>query len=1065
VRLLVSLTVLLPGVLGAPPGAAAAEPLRFNRDIRPILTESCFACHGPDPGSRKAGLRLDREEHAFLPAKSGKPVMVPGSPDQSLLISRILSAEEGRVMPPPESRKKLTEAQKQAIVRWVREGARYEEHWAFVAPQRPTVPRNGHEHPVDAFIAERLKSVGLSLSPEADRRALIRRASLDLTGLPPEPADVETFVKDDQPGISPSPANHPGLSPNNNPEFSPNNNPGAWERVVDRLLSSPHYGEERARRWLDVARYADTQGLHHDDYREIWPYRDWVVKAFNEGLPFDRFTLEQLAGDLLPEAQDPPLRDSRLIATGYLRSNVGTAEGGVIAEEVQANVAKDRIEAFGLGWLGLTIQCSQCHDHKFDPLTMVDFYQLAAIFRNGQDEPVEPAHRDHVEPTLPVPTPADRARLETLRSEIARGTERVEAAEATAAADPSALEGRARGTARAAEAPAPAFQLLPDAGLVESLERRGRVEVVGSAGTDPAAIAVGGDGGLVLKTEAGRFDGRSPFAILVRAKLPEGARGALLARMQPERDFLGWDILLDNRRPSVHLIAKWPRDAIKIIAKEALPAQRWFALEVTYDGSGTAEGMQLWLDGRRLGTDTEQGRLSGIAASAAPLRLGSRDGGEWLRDYAVAEVKIWEGDAARARRLRLAVGSALGDSGLAKASPRDLARVVLEATDASYREAIASLARARREEGDIEARSPRARIMREKPGKPVAHILKRGQYDQPGEEVRGDVPHIFPRLPDGAPNNRLGLARWLLRPDHPLTARVFVNRVWQELMGTGIVSTSDFGVMGEAPSHPELLDWLAVEFREGGWDVKRLYRLILTSATYRQSARVTPELLEKDPANRLFSHGPRHRLDGEVLRDLALAASGLLARDIGGPPAKPYQPPNVWEAVAMLDSTTRVYAEDKGRGLYRRSLYTFIKRSALHPAMDVFNAPSREVCTIRRERSNTPLQALVLMNDPQFVEASRRLAENALTAASETDQRLDHIALHLLSRPLNAEERSIARDVLRQLLDHYQPRLDDAKALIATGASAPNAALAPAELAAWTLAASQILCLDATLNK
>jgi hypothetical protein len=391
---------------------------------------------------------------------------------------------------------------------------------------------------------------------------------------------------------------------------------------------------------------------------------------------------------------------------------------------------------------------------------------------------------------------------------------------------------------------------------------------------------------------------------------------------------------------------------------------------------------------------------------------------------------------------------------------------VLEATDPSYREAAASLARVRREEGQVLARAPRTRIMREKPGEPAAHILKRGQYDQPGEEVHGDVPRIFPRIPDGVPHNRLGLAKWLFRPDHPLTARVFVNRVWQDLMGTGLVATSwDFGVMGEAPSHPELLDWLAVEFREKGWDVKALFRLILTSAAYRQSARATPELLAKDPQNRLLSRGPRLRLDAEVLRDLALAASGLLVPDLGGPPARPYQPPNVWEAVAMADSDTRVYVEGQGRDLYRRSLYTFIKRAARHPAMDVFNSPSREVCTIRRERTNTPLQALALMNDPQLVEASRRMAENALAAAADTDARLDHIALRLLSRKLDAEERAVARETLERLLELYRSRASDARALIATGASPPNQALAPEELAAWTLVASQLLCLDATLNK
>ena len=1024
-------------------GLPAADAVLFNRDIRPILAEACLPCHGPDPGARKAGLRLDGEEHAFLPAKSGKPVIVRGAPDESPLVQRILSADETHAMPPPEARRKLTDAEKRALARWVSEGARYEEHWALVPPRSPPVPRNGYDHPVDAFLAQGLAPAGLAFSPEADRRALIRRASLDLTGLPPEPAAVEDFVSD-------------GSS-------------GAWDRVIERLLASPHYGEERARRWLDVARYADTQGLHHDDYREIWPYRDWVVRAFNEDMPFDRFTLEQLAGDLLPEARDSEAdeaRDARLVATGYLRSNVSTAEGGVIAEEVAADVAKDRIEALGLGWLGLTIQCAQCHDHKFDPVTQRDFYQLAAIFRNGEDLPVEPAHRDNVEPTLLVPSPAHRARLAELRPEIARLAARIEEAEAALSADPAALEERARAAARAAGSSAPALRLVPGDGGGVDLEHRGKVEVAAAGGGEPAAFAVRGRGGLVLRTDAGRFDGRSPFSVLVRAKVPEDARGALLARMEPARDHLGWDLLLDNRRLQVHLVAKWPDDAIKVVAKDRLPANAWFSLEVTYDGSGTAEGMQVWLDGRRLATDTEQGRLSGIAASAAPLRIGSRDGGEWLGDFAVAEVVIREGEAARARPIELALEGGLAGSPAGPGSARGLARAVLETSDAPYREAVASLARARRKEGEIEARSPRTRIQKEKPGKAVARILKRGRYDQPGEEVEGDVPHVFPRIPDGAPRNRLGLARWLLRPDHPLTARVFVNRVWQDLMGTGIVASSwDFGVMGDAPSHPELLDWLAVRFQEGGWKVKDLLRIILTSAAYRQSARVTPDRLEKDPANRLLSRGPRHRLDGEALRDLALAASGLLIRDIGGPPARPYQPPNVWEAVAMLDSNTRVYVEDQGRGLYRRSLYTFVKRAAHHPAMDAFNTPSREVCTIRRERTNTPLQALVLMNDPQFFEASRRMAENALSGAGGTDARLDHIALRLLARPLDPDERSIAREVLDRLLQHYRARPEDARALIAVGASAPDASLAPDELAAWTLTPSQLLCLDATLNQ
>ncbi|HEX6274709.1 MAG TPA: PSD1 and planctomycete cytochrome C domain-containing protein [Polyangiaceae bacterium] len=717
------------------PGA----PVDFARSIRPILVEHCLSCHGADPNTRYGKLRLDDGVDMFAERPDGRPpVVIPGDPANSALFQRVTSADDETRMPPPES-EALAPEDVRLIERWILQGAPFAAHWSFAAPVRPTPPTVGDSrwivNPVDAFVLSALEANGLAPNPPASAHALLRRVTFDLTGLPPTPGEIAAFVADTE--------------------------PGAYERVVDRLLANPAYGEHRARYWLDNVRYADTTGYHTDGSRSIWPYRDYVIRAFNDDVPFDRFTIEQIAGDLLPEAT----LDQR-VATGFVRSSMSTSEGGLVEAEFAATYAKDRTEALSLVWLGLTTGCAACHDHKFDPVTQRDFYALTAFFRN-LDEPIN------------------------------------------------------------------------DFGIPDT-----------------------------------------PPVVLV------------------------------------------PPDMTPSLVAE------------------------------------------------------------------------------------------------------------------------------------------------EKADEPFAHVLERGQYDRPGERVTARVPGFLPSLPDSAPANRLGLARWLVSAEQPLTSRVVVNRFWAQLFGLGLVRTAhDFGTTGEAPTHPELLDWLAVEFRESGWDVKALFRLLVTSAAYRQASAPTPAALERDPENRWLSRGPRFRLDGEMIRDQALLASGLLVTRVGGASVKPYQPAGIWEEVSVDWSDTRTYVQDSGEDLYRRSVYTFWKRQAPPPSLQLFDAPAREEAVAQRERTNTPLQALVVMNDPQFVEAARRLAEGAMSSTKDPNTRLQHIAERVLSRPFTPEELAVLSSALTDVVAKYAAEPALANELVHVGESLPDVTLSEPELAAWTVIASTVLNLDEALSK
>ena len=1026
----------------------AAEKIQYNRDIRPIFAETCFACHGPDSAARKADLRLDQRQAAL-----DTGAIVPGKPDESEAVVRVFTANAKDLMPPPATNKHLTDRQKELLRRWVAEGAEYQPHWSLIAPQRPPVPPVKNQawvrNPIDAFILARMEQAGLAPAPEADRRTLARRLALDLTGLPPSPADVEAVAAD--------PA------------------PDALEKYIDRLMASKQWGEHRGRYWLDAARYADTHGLHFDNFREIWAYRDWVIEAFNRNQPFDRFTIEQLAGDLLPN----PTVD-QLVATGFHRCQVTTNEGGTIPEENLVFYTRDRTETTSQVWLGLTANCAVCHDHKFDPVPSRDFYRMSAFFNNTTVGPMD-GNIPNSPPIISLPPADARGRGQVLAKELAAAKQQLEARRQSARADFD--KWLAQGNA-AELAAVPSEGLALHAPLSETSGTSLPIVIDGKpqqvALQAPLAFEPGHVAAQALKVAppggpelaAGDFDKDQPFSFGAWVKLPQKASGAIFSRMDEASKYRGWDLWAEQGRVGTHLIHQWPEDGLKVVTNEPVPAETWVHLLATYDGSAKAGGVTIYVNGKPQPARPQADALRGSIRATVPLAIGRRTPGSPLA-LSIADLRIYRRVLAPREVEQLAAGTRAAWLLAKPAAQRTAAEkdevypLWLANVDRGYRGLAARVAALEKEQADIIARSTIAYVMQERPGPAKAHVLYRGEYDKRRDEVTADTFSCLPPMPPELPKNRLGLAQWLVRPEHPLTARVTVNRFWQEVFGTGIVrTTGDFGVSGELPSHPELLDWLAVEFRESGWDVKRLFRLMVTSATYRQSAAATPEKIEKDPQNRLFCRGPRFRMDGEMVRDYALAVSGLLSPKIGGPSVRPYQPDGVWEAVAMFGSNTRDYRRDTGEALYRRSIYTLWKRAAPPASMEVFNAPSRETCMVRRERTNTPLQALVTLNDVQFIEAARRLAERTLKeGGSSTPARVDFLARQILFRPLRPEEVPVVEGSLQRLSAFYTKNPEQAKLLIAEGESKADPALPPAELASWTMLANELLNLDEALTK
>jgi hypothetical protein len=1031
--------------------ARAAESLQYNRDVRPILAENCFACHGPDSAARKAGLRLDRREDALRAEAFDLK-----NPEKSAVLVRIHATGKEQ-MPPAKTKKLLTAAQKETLRRWVAEGADYQPHWSLIAPRRPTLPTVKNSawvrNPIDRFILADLEKNGLAPAPEADRRTLARRLSLDLTGLPPAPADVEIFVNDKAPDY--------------------------YERYVEKLMQSPQWGEHRGRYWLDVARYADTHGIHFDNYREIWAYRDWVVRAFNKNQPFDQFTIEQLAGDLLPDRTI-----DQQIASGFNRCNITSNEGGLIAEEYLVLYTRDRTETTSQVWLGMTAGCAVCHDHKFDPLSQKEFYSLAAFFNNTTQGAMD-GNIANTPPIVFVPRPEDRARWEVLQKELAEARKQAEGRKQSARADFDKWLANVKSETIG--------QLIPSDGLrfhaplSEGKDNAVQITVDGKPRSVTVAPGIKWEPGHVAASaahlqpkatievaDAGDFDKDQAFSYGGWIKLTKNAAfGALLSRMDDQHDFRGWDLWVQQNRIGTHIVSKWPTDALKVVARNPIKTNQWHHVFVTYDGSGKAAGVCIYIDGVRQETAVEADVLKSTIKTTLPLKFAQRTTTSRLDNVVLQDVRIY-GRALPGQDVeKLVKGTRAASIAMKPADSRtpaekeELFASWLSSVDPASQELGKKVADLQKQDAAMRSSSTIAHVMQERPQEAMAFVLFRGDYDKRRDPVKPETPKALPAMPPGLPKNRLGFAHWLLQQENPLMARVTVNRFWQEVFGTGIVRTSgDFGVAGELPSHPELLDWLAVEFREEKWDVQKFFKLMVTSAAYRQAALTTPEKREKDPANKLVSRGPRFRMDAEMVRDCALASSGLLVRKIGGPSVKPYQPEGVWEAVAMIGSNTRDYRSDKGESLYRRSMYTFWKRSAPPASMDIFNAPSRETCTVRRERTNTPLQALVTLNDPQFVESARHLAQTALKEGGDKpEMQIDFISRRLLSRPLRAEEATVVQATLNDLLAAYKAKPEDAKKLIAVGESKADASLDAGVLAAWTMLVNQMMNLDEVLNK
>jgi hypothetical protein len=963
-------------------------------------------------------------------------------------------------------------------------------------------------NPIDAFVLAKLQSKGLKPNPEADRRTLARRLSLDLTGLPPKPEVVEAFVKD--------------------------RSSNAYERLVKQFMNSPQWGEHRARYWLDAARYADTHGLHFDNYREMWPYRDWVIKAFNANVRFNQFTIEQLAGDLLPDSTD-----DQEVATGFQRCNITTNEGGTIEDENLANYANDRVTTTGWVFLGATINCCACHDHKFDPFTTRDFYSMAAFYRNTKQSGFDKNIRESDLFKIVPQTEPERARWKSLPGEIeaARKARDTQASEANAAFTYWLTNLKSESLSREVQIPSEHLRVSLNEGSDTNVAGRlngASVQLAGPTRLDwttnsgplgPAPVLTKEHSFIV--GDAGDFEANEPFSLGAWVLVPKDFKGegSLLARMGGEEEkYRGWELALREDEFTVQMIHRSPN--VKMEARstgQAVKRGEWQHLFVTWDGSGRAAGMKLFVNGVEVNANRDNNGLEGSIRSPFPLRIGRRERNNQLNNVAVQEVRIHRGrmSSAEVRAIATAprvaellaklhddpANPAAEDAKAASAKPADESQATAKAEQAEaqadkakasaeraaarakteresahhalldyflatqhqgWQRGQAKLAALESEQAVIRGRSPVTLVQAEKKNsEPMASILFRGQYDKPKETVGPATPATLHALPANAPKNRLGLAQWIVSPENPLTARVTVNRFWQEVFGIGLVkNVEDFGTTSEPPANQDLLDWLAVEFIESDWDVKRLFELIVTSSAYRQSADATREKLEKDPQNRLLSRGPRFRMDAEMVRDYALAASGLLVGKMGGPSVKPYQPDGVWEAVAMPESNTRFYQRDAGDALYRRSLYTFWKRAAPPATMDIFNAPSREVCAVRRERTNTPLQALATLNDPQFVEAARRLAEVALTGRrGREDEALEEMALRLLARPLTAKEKSVVKRTLADMRAFYAKQPEAAKELLAVGESKAPQAIPAAELAALTMVANQLMNLDEVLNK
>jgi hypothetical protein len=1026
-------------------GAADSNvPVNFNRDIRPVLSDKCFACHGPDSANRQAGLRLDIESAAKSELRSKRFAIVPGDLNKSELYRRISTGNKALRMPPAYAgHEALRQADIDKIRRWIEDGAEWEKHWSFVPPVRPEVPnlQNGAwaRNPIDNFVLARLEREGLQPSREAEPRTLIRRVTLDLTGLPPTPAEVEDFVND--------------------------RSSNAYEKVVDRLLASPRYAERMAIRWLEAARYADTHGYQADGQRDMWRWRDWVIDAFNRNMPFDQFTIEQIAGDLLPGATL-----QQKIATGFNRNHRTNGEGGIVEEEFRVEYVADRVETTSTVWLGLTTGCARCHDHKYDPIKQKDFYQLFAYFNNLPERGLV-YNFGNEEPYIKAPTAEHKQKLAELDAKVER-------AEKTYTALGDKLKKAQRKWEKSLRGAEPLDWSISN-GLVLHAKLDGNEKIDGCSDGTPCELPLvpgrigrartfDGARFVNLGEDIAKFDYLDPFTLAAWIN-PASPDGAIVTRTEDYLEGEGYAFYVMDGKLRLHITRRWTDISLRVETADPIELNRWQHVMVTYDGYRKGSGVKMYVDGRPRKLNILFDELSYPLGPKEPVRIGAGGGPKYRFKGAIDDVRVYNialsPEEAATIPLLEPVNELAAIKPQARTQPQadKLAFCFLDRfAPEEIRAARQTMLDARVERNKYFNSIPTVMVMKEGPPRDT-FILKRGAYDAHGEKVTAAVPDWLPPMDPSWPNNRLGLARWLVSPTNPLTARVTVNRFWQMLFGTGLVKTvEDFGAQGEWPIHPELLDWLATEFMSKGWDIKGILKTIVMSATYRQSSAVTPDLLQKDPENRLLAHGARLRLPAEMIRDQALDISGLLVEKIGGPSVKPYQPPGLWQELAG----GKGYEADKGEGLYRRSLYTYWKRTIAPPSMVVFDATSRETCTVRETRTNTPLQALTTMNDVTYVEASRKLAERMmLEGGGNPRQRISYAFRLAAARNPKDSEMAILEDTFEKFRARYENDKDSAAKLLSQGESSRNQSLDVCDLAAYSSVASLILNLDEVITK
>jgi hypothetical protein len=1028
---------------------ALAAPVAFDRDILPILSDNCFKCHGPDEEARKAKLRLDQKTEAFR-ERDGIRAIVPGSRRESELITRIFSDDPDEVMPPPKSNRTLSTTQKELLARWIDEGAAWSEHWAFLAPDRAKVKSPSASgdiaasNPIDFFIARAANKAGLVLAPPASRERFLRRVTLDLTGLPPTTDELEAYLAD--------------------------TSPTATEKLIDRLLASPRFGERMATDWLDVARFADTHGYQMDRFRPVWPYRDWVIRAFNDNMPFARFALDQLAGDLLPGAT----KEER-IATAFNRLHMQNEEGGIVEEEFRVAYVVDRVNTFGTAFLGLTLECARCHDHKFDPISQRDYYSLFAFFQNID----ESGQTSYFTDATPVPTVllSDEAQ----ERELARLREEIRAKE----------KAIARCQATSAEAFNEWRQTKPDMPLIPGEIAAFNFEKIDAGkivnGIDPAKPGAAHDAPKIVAGKIGNgaeLDGENgfsfagighftrvdPFSISAWIQMSaESPRAVVLhhSRAPIDAGSRGYELLLEDGHVAFGLHHMWPGNSLKVRSTAQIKPDVWTHLTVTYDGSSRAAGAHIYIDGKEAKTDLIRDGLRKditYAGGEPELVVGNRFRDNGFKGGRIDELRIFDRPLTA-----LEVAEIAGNDDLRvawKTNSNALVPYFLANACAPMRALTVELKTLRAAENKLITAIPELMAMRELPEPKPAFVLKRGAYDARGEQVTANTPGALFPFPKDAPHNRLGLAQWILDPANPLTARVTVNRLWQMMFGRGIVETSDnFGAQGAPPSHPELLDWLAIDFVESGWNVKALLRKIALSATYRRSSIADHEARTADPENVLLARGPARRLTAEMIRDQALAVSGLLVEKLGGPSVKPYQPAGLWEiAMGRPD-----YGQGHGDDLHRRSLYTFWKRTVPPPAMMTFDAADRSYCTVRRQSTSTPLQALASLNDTQLVEAARKLGERMLrlgqTDGFSLEAQIAWMFRTVTSRAATTRELAILTRLFEEQRALFLRGEEAALKLVAVGEAKADPSLAPADAAAATVLAQAILNHDDALMR